>query len=206
MRHRLMLVDDHRMVVEALRRHLMRSYDIVSIAYDGAQAIRHVQRERFDAIVLDLHLPKPSGLELIGSLKRAAPSVRIVVVTMHNAKPIAAACVRSGAEGFVPKEAPLDELEAALRAVLSGRTYLSPAIHRTEHQTGLAASHPALARLTRRQEQLLSLIGDGLSGVEISLAIGLSASTVTFHKQNLMKALGIAADSELVRFAVLVGT
>jgi DNA-binding NarL/FixJ family response regulator len=146
-------------------------------------------------VVLDLPLAK-----------QVRPELRVIIVTMHVDPWLAEAAFESGADGFVPKDAHSDDLFAAIRAVMGGGRYLSRLVPRTSHRVGLGAHHPGLSRLTPRQLQVFRLMGGGRRPIEISRALGVGRSTVTFHKGNIMRVLGIKSHSLLIRFAVLMGS
>jgi len=203
-RPRLILVDDHRMVVKGLTSLLERDFDIVATAHGGDDLLALLPAIEADALLLDLELPGRGGYQLIPRIRRLRPSLRILVVTMLVDRTMAEACICAGATGFVPKNAEADELRTAIREVLAGRRYLSPLIPKSSHRIGLEASNPALHRLTRRQEQIVLMLGEGRSGVGIGDELGICPSTVTFHKHNIMRTLGLDSEAELVRYAVLI--
>jgi DNA-binding NarL/FixJ family response regulator len=132
------------------------------------------------------------------------PEIKVVVLTMLLDRALAEAALHAGAAGFVPKDAGATELRTALKEVLAGRRYVSPRVPKTSHRVGLWARHEGLYRLTPRQEQILLLLGEGKSCSQVSRELGLTPSAITFHKHNLMRTLGIASESDLLHFAVLV--
>ncbi len=119
---------------------------------------------------------------------------------------LAEAALSAGANGFVPKDAGSDELRTAIAQVLAGLRYLSPRVPKTSHSLSLGARHVSLHRLTPRQQEIVLLLGEGRSGVEIAHTLAVGASTITFHKHNIMRALGIESEASFVKFAVLVAT
>lgn len=205
-RPRLVLADDHRLVVEALRVSLEEDFAITGVAHDGSELLKVIDKHDTDCILLDLDFPGKNGLELIPTIRRRRPGVKIVVLTMHLDRGLAEACLQAGAHAFVPKEAEMIELQLAIHEVLEGRHFVSPRVPKTTHRMGLQASHVALQRLTPRQQQVLMCIGEGLTPVQISRTLSVSPSTVTFHRQNLMKILGFEDEGALLQYAVLVRT
>jgi DNA-binding NarL/FixJ family response regulator len=204
MRPRLILVDDHRLVVRGLTSLLERDFDIVATAHCGDELLALLPEVVSDGLLLDLEMPGRSGYQLIPRIRRIQPTLPILILTMLVDRTMADACLGAGASGFVPKDADADELRLAIREVLAGRHYVSPLVPKSSHRLGLEASHVGLHRLTRRQEQIVLMLGEGRSGVWISDELGICPSTVTFHKQNIMRTLGLDCEAELVRYAVLI--
>ncbi len=200
----LILVDDHRLVIEALAKLLAREYTVVSALCDGLQLLELLKRRGADCIVLDLDMPSASGLSLIPRIRRLQPGAKILVLTMLQDREIADAALAAGADGFASKEATYTELTAAIAEVLAGRRYVSPRVPKSSHRAGLGAQHLALRRLTLRQQEIVLLMGEGIPATAIAQRLGLSPSTITFHKHNLMRVLGIDAEADLRQYAVLV--
>ena len=202
-RARLILADDHHLLVESLRATLSRSFTIAAVAHDGEALLALLATTDADCLLLDISLPGRNGLELIPEIRRLKPALKILVVTMHLHRSLADAAMNTGANGFIPKDSGLDELEAAINAVLAGSRYLSPRIPPHSQHLGIEAAHPALAKLTPRQQEIVLLIGDGKSTAEIAQTLGLSQHTVSFHRTNIRKTLGIDSEMGLARQAVL---
>ncbi len=203
-RPRLVIVDDHRLLVQGLQEMLGKRYDIVGVAYAGDELLELLRHTPADALLLDLSLPGRSGLDLLPEIRARQPELRVVVLTMHVDRILADAALAAGAAGFVPKDAGMDELERAVESVLAGEQYLSERVPPISHRVGLAAVHASLARLTPRQQTILGLIGRGKTSAEIADMLGLTESTITFHRQRIRRLLGLATEWELVRHAILV--
>jgi DNA-binding NarL/FixJ family response regulator len=201
---RLILADDHQMIREALRNTLKASRDIVATASDGEELLRVLESVRADCLLLDLDMPGRHGLALVPVIRRRHPNLRVLVVTMHNNPLLAASVAREGADGFVPKDAGVEELSRAIAEVCAGRTYVSPKLSKVRRQVELEAAHPSLSKLTPRQQQILLLMGEGKSATAIAAALDVGASTVTFHKQNIMRVLGLPSQDGLLQYAFLV--
>lgn len=202
-RPRLILADDHHVVVEGLRSLLATEFNVVAVAHDGGDLLKALGRTDADALLLDLALPGKSGLDLLPGIRAQRPGMKVLILTMHVDRVLADAALSAGAHGFVPKDAGIEELRVALREVLAGRRYVSPRVPKLSHRVSLGARHLGLARLTPRQQEIVRLIGDGKSTAEIADALGLRPSTVAFHRANIRKALGIPTEWGLVRFAIL---
>jgi DNA-binding NarL/FixJ family response regulator len=201
---RLVLADDHRLVAEALRAALSTRFLIAGVVSGGTELLALLRQTPCDVVLLDLEMPGRNGLDLIPVIRREHPALWIIMLTMMADPRMAQAALDAGARGFVPKEVPMVELITAIERVFEGNIYLSPRIPKTSHRVGLDARHALLHRLTPRQEQILLLLGEGQAACEVGRALQLSPSTVTFHKHNIMRILGIETESALVRYAVLM--
>lgn len=191
------------MVGQGFRSLLSPHYDIVGIVADGAQIIASVEQHRPDLLLLDLTLPNRSGLEVLDDLQSIPPGVRVLVVTMHVNHVMMEATMGLGAAGFIPKNADSEELRVAIDEVLAGRRYVSPRVPKQGHRGGSAARMGFL-RMTPRQQELVRLIGRGMTSVQMAEAMGLSHWTIDFHRKNIRRVLGIHNDLEMYRYAVLV--
>jgi len=201
---RVIIADDHRMVVESFARMLGRRYAIVGTAFNGIDLLELLRTRSADCLILDIDMPGRNGLQLIPDVLKLRPELRIVMVTMLVDRCVADAALAVGALAFVPKDAPLQELERAIAEALAGATYISPRVPKSSHRVSLDARHKALHRLTPRQQQIVLLLGEGRSCTEIAKLLHLGPSTVTFHKHNIMRILALGADRELLRYAVLL--
>ena len=203
-RPRLLIVDDHRLLVQGLQQMLGKRYDIVGVAYAGDELLALLRHTPADGLLLDLSLPGRSGLELLPDIHAIQPDLKVLVLTMHVDRILAEAALAAGATGFVPKDAGMEELERALERVLAGERFLSARVPRITHRVGLDAVHASLARLTPRQQTILRLIGKGRTSGEIAAKLGLTESTITFHRQRIRRLLGLTSEWELVRHAILI--
>jgi len=203
-RPRLIICDDHRVVVDMLSKTLGDDCDIVGVALDGETLLDVVRRCPADCLLLDLLLPKHDGIELIPRVRALQPSMRILVVTMVLDRRTAAAAFRAGAHGYFPKDASWVELRHAIHEVLAGRRYLSPRVPKNTRRVGLRALLPALCNLTARQEQVLVMMGEGKSETAIAHQLGVSPTAITFHKQKLARVLGVESEASLKHLAFMV--
>lgn len=203
-RARVFIADDHPMLVEALSTLLAPHFDVVGVAHSGDALLAALPASPADALLLDLNMPGRSGLDLLPDLVARHPSLKILVVTMYVDRVLADAALLAGAHGFVPKDSKVDELVVALNEVLAGRKYVSPNVPRQSNRVSMGAQHLGLARLTPRQQDIVRMIGAGKSTSDIADALGLSVHTVSFHRKNIRRVLGIESDWGLVRYAILV--
>jgi two-component system NarL family response regulator len=200
-----MIVEDHPMVAQGLKALLEDHHDIVGIVHDSSKVITSVERLQPEVVLLDLSMPRRNGLELLPELRRTHPAVKVLVVTMHVDRGVADMAFKAGADGFVPKEATARELRAAIAEIMAGERYLSPRVPKRAYRTGGMSRDPALDRLTPRQLEILTLLGEGKTGSEIADALHLSTRTIEFHRAGLRRVLGIATEWGLVRYAIVAG-
>jgi len=201
---RILIVEDHIVVAEGLQRMLASHYTVVGTVHRGDAVLPFLENHVADAVTLDLQLPGTSGHQLIPELRKRHPKIAIIVLTMHSDRTVADAALSCGASAFVPKSANADELRAAIETALKGDAYRSKLISRARHRTGLDAAHPGLQHLTPRQEQIMLMLGEGVSAKEIAQVLGVHQSTITFHKHNIMSILGLDTDGAFMRLAVLL--
>lgn len=204
-RSTLIIVEDHPLVGQGLRVLLQPYHDVADVVQDPRQVAESLRRHRPKLMLLDLAMADTNGLELLPEVFRIAPDVKVLVVTMHVDRAFAEASFRRGAHGFIPKEAPVDELREAITVVLSGERYLSPRVARRAHRSARIPRDPALYRLTPRQREILALTGRGRTATEISAQLGVSPRTVEFHRMNIRRVLGIHAEWGLIEYAILSG-
>lgn len=201
---RLILVDDHPLLVEGLAGMLRRKYDVVGVAHSGVELLALLPHQPAECLLLDLAMPDRNGLELIPDIRRIQPDLRILIVTMHMDRVLADAVMHAGANGFIPKDSGLDELVVAIETVLAGKRYVSERVPRITWSAGLGADNPVLATLTPRQRDILAMIADGRTSADMAASLGVSLPTITFHRANLRAKLGVDSEWGLVRFAILM--
>jgi DNA-binding NarL/FixJ family response regulator len=206
----ILLVDDHRILREGLRRILESEpgFQVVGEASDGEQAVKLASELRPNLVLMDISMPRLSGVDATRRICDGNPDVKVLVLSMHEDRACVEQVLRAGASGYVLKDASTVELFSAIEAVCSGDSYLSPSI---TQQVVSALSRPgertprADASLTNREREVLQLIAEGFSSKEIAEKLGLSLKTVESHRANLMEKLDIHKVSGLVRFAIRSG-
>ena len=206
---RVLLVDDHVLVRAGIRTLLdqLSGVTVVAEASDGREALQLAAAHHPDLAILDVAMPVLNGLETTSRLQRQFPDIRVLVLSMHANEEYVQQAFRAGAAGYLLKKSAVAELEAAIRAVQSGKSYLSPALaQRTSAPppSGEPARSP-LERLTSRQREILQLIAESRTTKEIAAELGVSAKTVEFHRAELMKRLNLRDIPALVRFAIQTG-
>ena len=208
-RLRVILADDHTLVRDGIRRILEGEADIgvVAEAADGHAAIEAVAQTEADVLVLDLTMPGRDGLDVLADVRRLRPELRVLVLTMHAGREYVARATQEGAAGYLLKDSAVQDLVSAVRAVVCGETYFSPAIR--QQVVAAAPDAPGVAHgvlaLTDRERDVLRLLVRGLSSKEIASTLDISARTVETHRANLMRKLGVRSVALLTQLAIREG-
>jgi DNA-binding NarL/FixJ family response regulator len=205
----IVLAEDHRLLREGLKALLQAEKDLLVIgeAENGLEAIRCVEKHAPDLILLDLSMPKMSGISVIKEIKSRFPEVRILALTIHESDQYVLEAFQSGADGYCLKDASRDELLIAIKSVLSGKTYISPGISEVvmvgylEGKKTIKGS-TAWDNITQREKDVLKLIGEGYRNKEIADILNISVKTVEKHRANIMKKLDLHNVSSLTAYAI----
>lgn len=203
----LVLVDDHELVRAGIRT-LLNTIDAIEVigeCGDGLDAIAMVKRLQPDLLVLDISIKSLSGMEVVKQISAQSIPVKILILSMHNNVEYVAKCLKDGADGYLLKDAAVDELEPAIRKVLQGGNYISKEIDVSLLDKLLATNQltPSLLELlTSRQKQILRLIAEGYSTRQIAESVCVSIKTVETHRAHIMARLQIFDVAGLVRFAL----
>ncbi len=207
---RILLADDHALVLAGLRK-LVESFAgmiVVGEAHDGVALIQQAGQFQPDLVLVDIAMPGLNGLEATARMGKSMPQVKVLILSMHQSEEYVRQALRSGANGYLLKDAAPVELELAIHAVLRGETYLSPAVSRgvvSDYVQRLRDDPKPGTGLTPRQTEVLQLIAEGLSTKEIARRLDLSVKTVETHRTQLMKQLDIHEIAGLVRYAMRNG-
>jgi DNA-binding NarL/FixJ family response regulator len=202
---RVLLADDHAMVRSGLKEILADTGDIVVAgeATDGHEALAQVRAQDFDVAVLDMTMPGRSGIELIKQVKEARPKLRVLVLTMHKEEQYAVRALRAGASGYLTKESAADQLVAAIRRIAAGGAYVSAeTAERLALDASRASDAPPHTLLSDREFQVFHMIAKGAAVGEIAKQLSLSVKTVSTHKTRIMEKMGLANQTELIRYAL----
>jgi DNA-binding NarL/FixJ family response regulator len=208
MRARVLLADDHTLVLEGLRKILEDDFDLVGLAEDGRALVEMATRLEPDVIVLDISMPKLNGLDAARQLKKLLPTTKLIFLTMHGDASYANEAFRAGASGYLLKRSAGSELIQAIQAVLKDQCYMTPAITKEVLDSCFQTSTPSPVpsdKLTPRQREVLQLVAEGKSTKEIATILNVSIKTVEFHKSHVMRALDLHTTAELTKYAVAQG-
>jgi DNA-binding NarL/FixJ family response regulator len=206
---RVVLADDHTLVRQGIRKILEGEpgIEVVAEAADGDQALALVQAHPdLDVLILDLKMPGREAMTVLRDAGVHAPDLRLIVLTMHAGQEYVARAVRAGADAYLLKDSAVQDLVAAVRAVVAGRSYFSPAIQ--HHLAGLVRGAPgdtARQTLTDREREVLTWLARGLSSREVATELGISVRTVETHRANLMAKLGVKSVAMLIQTAIREG-
>jgi DNA-binding NarL/FixJ family response regulator len=204
-RHRILLADDHAIVVEALRSLLSESYDVVGVVPDGRALLAEATKLTPDVIVLDVGMPLLNGLDAGERLKKLLPSVKLVFLTMKDDPNLAAAALNLGTVGYVLKHSAASELLKAISEVLRGRSYVTPKLKPENWAVREARAQQFSKGLTPRQREVLQLLAEGRPMKEIADILKVSEKTTMFHKYHIMDSFNLKSNAELVLFALKNG-
>jgi DNA-binding NarL/FixJ family response regulator len=211
-RLRVLLADDHKIILHGLQSILEPEFEIVAMVEDGRELIRKARELQPDVIVTDIAMPFFNGIEAVRELKKSDKSVKVIFLTMQSDVTYAAKAFEAGAVGYVLKHSAPSELVTAIREILKGRTYVTPRIagqlmdlYKIGAPAAKARDKSESVSLTERQREILCFLADGLSAKEIATKLNLSTRTVEAHKYRMMQALNFKNTAELVAYAVKVG-
>jgi len=211
---RVVIVDDHAMVREGLKKILASdaSIDVVGEAGDGNEGITIIGKMRPDVVVLDLSMPDTGGLEVIASLRKVSPKTKIVILSMHGKEALAQEALRAGASAYILKGDSGDEAITAIHSVHKGNYYFSAQLREAMVFTYIGQNQPRLSReevkfqtLSEREREFFLLMLAGNTTAEISQLMGVSHKTGQKHRTSIVKKLGTGNPMELIRLAIKLG-
>ena len=206
---RIVLADDHTILREGLRALLSAdpNFDIVGEAEDGRAAVRCVEKLEPNLLLMDLSMPRMSGMDAISEIKRRYSETKIIALTVHKTEEYLLTTLQAGVDGYVLKDATHDELVMAIHNVMAGKRYLSPGISEKVIEGYLEGKEGSLSgsswqKLSQREREVLKLIAEGYKNKEIAEDLCISLKTVEKHRANLMKKLDLHNAAGLTVYAV----
>ena len=208
---KILLADDHRITRQGLRSLLEKESDmeVVAEAQEGRAAVHLVRELSPDVVIMDVTMPDLNGMEATRQIVAELPSVKVIALSMHSDNLFVSEMLKSGASGYLPKDCAFEELARAIRAVVDGKTYLSPAVSGVvvdDYLHHLARTEsPSSEVLTDREREVLQLIAEGKSTKQIALKLHISVKTVETHRRQIMSKLNIHTVAELTKYAIRKG-
>jgi RNA polymerase sigma factor (sigma-70 family) len=205
----IVLADDHTILREGLRALLTvdSNFQIVAEARDGREAVRFVEKLGPDLLLMDLSMPRMSGMDAIREIKKRQPQTKIIALTVHKTEEYLLTTLQAGADGYVLKDATHDELIMAIKNVMGGKSYLSPGVSEKIIEGYLEGKESTRSlssweSLSQREREVLKLIAEGYKNKEIAEELCISLKTVEKHRANLMKKLDLHNAAALTVYAV----
>jgi DNA-binding NarL/FixJ family response regulator len=206
-RTRIMLADDHTVLLEALTNFLEPRFEIVGLASDGRSLVAKAKKDRPDVIVLDISMPDLNGIDAARMLQKEGSTSRLLFMSMHSDFPLVEEAFRVGALGYVLKVCGANELIKAIECVASGARYITPLLAGDLISTLLTVGPQRTSgdnALTLRQREVLQLLAEGKTMKQVAMRLGISTRTAESHKYEIMRQLGIQTSAELIRYAVSI--
>ncbi len=204
MRRRVLLADDHTLLLEAFEKLLEPDYTVVGSVSDGRSLLTAAAELKPDVIVLDIAMPLLNGLDAARQIKKTMPAIKLIFLTMNEDPNVANEAFRAGASGYLLKTSAFSELSKAIKEVLCGRSYVTPVITQSMvesfiRQPGDDRDAP---KLTPRQREVLQLLAEGRSMKEAASILNVKPRTVAFHKYRMMEQLNLKNNADLIQLAV----
>ena len=202
------VVDDHVVVREGLKRIISENpgMSVTAEAGDGNEALKVIQQQPFDVVLLDITMPNKNGMDVLKELRARSPRLPVLVLSMHAEEHYAVRVLRAGAAGYLTKESAPEKLVQAIRQVVRGGKYVSPAVaERLVYQLDAQASKPAHESLSDREYQVMCMIGSGKTVTEIAAELDLSVKTVSTYRVRILEKLNMKNNAEVTRYALKEG-
>jgi DNA-binding NarL/FixJ family response regulator len=209
-RPRVIMADDHSLILAGLRKLVEADCDVVATVEDGRELLEAAQRINPDLILLDISMPLLNGLDAARQLSKIVPDCKLIFLTMHASPAYATEAFQAGASGYLLKRSAASELQQAIRSALNGQYYLTPLITKDVLEMVLKRTvgkrgDPASTTLTSRQREVLQLIAEGRGTKEIASILHVTVKTVEFHKAGIKRQLDLRSTAELTKYALTEG-
>lgn len=208
-RIKLLIVDDHPVVRQGLSALLGKNPDVqlVGEAADGQQALSKIRELSPDVVLMDISMPQMDGLEVTELLRKEAPNVKVIILSMHTNRDYILRIIQAGARGYILKDAPPEEFLRAIQAVSDGETFFSPDVARIAlNQYVSSGGKPSpFSQLSEREREVLAMIAEGRSNKEIAAQLGIGVRTAETHRERIMRKLNIRTVAGLTKFAIVNG-
>lgn len=209
-RPRILMADDHAIVLAGLRKLVEAEGEVVGMVEDGRALVEAAQQLRPDIVLLDISMPLLNGLDAARQISKLVPESKLIFLTMHATPTYATEAFKAGASGYLIKRSAAVELKQAIQAVMQGQHYLTPLITKDVLAATLQSSEghpskPSMASLTQRQREVLQLVAEGKGTKAIASILNISVKTVEFHKFRIMSELDLHSTAELIKYAIAEG-
>ena len=208
-RPRILMADDHSLVLAGLRRLVEEEGEVVGTVEDGRALVEEAQRLRPDLILLDISMPLLNGLDAARQLTTLVPNSKLIVLTVHTTPTYVTEALKAGAVGYLVKQSATAELKLAIQTVLKGEHYMTPSVTKemlgTKRLRSEGPRQQEAAALAPRQREVLQLIAEGKGVRSIASMLHISIKTVEFHRTRLMEELDLHSVAELTKYAVSEG-
>lgn len=205
---KILIADDHSVVRQGLKQIIqsLHLFSTIEEAADGQEALQKIKSEYFDFAILDISMPKLSGLDILQSLKSIGMKLNILILSVHSEEQYAIRALRMGASGYLSKESAYKELELAIRKISLGQKYISAAIaEKLTFNSIDPIGIPIHEKLSEREYQVLCLLAQGLSVTEIGIKLFISDKTVSTYRIRVLEKMGMKKNAELTLYAVKNG-
>jgi len=203
---RVVLADDHALVLGAFSQLLSPDVDVVGTATDGRELIKVVKQHQPDVVVSDISMPLLNGLDACIKLLKLFPDLKFIALTVRDEPELVAEVIRAGAKGYLLKSSAVTELLTAIRAVANGATYVTPLVSGRQIGTlNKGSKRELMHELTVRQREILQLLAEGKTMKEVAAVLCITPRTVAFHKYRIMETLDIDNNAQLVQYAMKTG-
>jgi DNA-binding NarL/FixJ family response regulator len=207
----LLLVDDHKIVLEGLKALIEKQENmkVIGVAPNGREAVTLAQELSPDIIIMDLSMPDMNGIDATIEIIKENPSQKVLALSMHSDKRFISKALRGGAAGYMLKDCASEELVQAIKDIISGRSYLSPQIadivFKDYREQLVDKEFSAFSKLTKREREVLQFIAEGKSTKNIAASLNLSVKTIETHRAQIMLKLDLHSVAELTKFALREG-
>jgi len=205
---RILLADDHALILEGFQTILAPYYEVVGAVTDGVSLVEEALHCKPDLIILDVTMPLLNGIKAAGQIRKNLPGIKLLFVTMHSSPTYLRAAFHVGATGFVLKSSAREEILDAVEKVMKGQVYITSGVA----EEGLEYVREPIGKqavnavnLTAREQEILQLIAKGHSNKETGFLLQVSAKTVAFHRENIKNKLGLRSTAELTQYAIQEG-
>jgi DNA-binding NarL/FixJ family response regulator len=202
---KILIVDDHELIREGLKKVLVKhpEMNVVGEAGDSIELYDQLKRIQVDIIIMDISLPGRSGLDIVNDLKKSYPEIKILILSMHPEDRFAVRALKAGAAGYLTKQSAAQELVKAIKKVMSGGKYITPALaEQLALEIETPSDKPAHELLSNREFEIMRMIGFGKSVGEIGGELSLSVNTITSYRARIMEKMKMKTNAELIRYAI----